>query len=160
MPAITQAVVIDGYTQPGSSLNTLTSGDNAVINIVLNGASAGTASGLVFSGTGASGSLVEGLDINGFALAGIVTDAGANDVSIAGNFIGTDPSGMTALPNIGQGILISTADNSIGGPAPASANVISGNAGSGVIFTRPLPREISFRATTSAATRRSLADLG
>src|SRR5262245_55941784 len=43
LPTITDPVVIDGYTQPGASPNTLPSGDNAVLLIELNGASAGSA---------------------------------------------------------------------------------------------------------------------
>src|SRR4030095_13928994 len=39
LPIITDPVVIDGYTQPGSSVNTLADGDNAVLLIELNGSS-------------------------------------------------------------------------------------------------------------------------
>src|SRR5262249_30520141 len=37
LSTVTNPLVIDGYTQPGSSPNTLTNGDNAVLQIVLNG---------------------------------------------------------------------------------------------------------------------------
>src|SRR5712691_6387238 len=37
LPNITKPVTIDGYTQPGSSPNTLTVGDNAVLKIDLSG---------------------------------------------------------------------------------------------------------------------------
>src|SRR5438874_6396631 len=37
LPTITDAVTIDGYTQPTSSMNTLANGDNAVVRIDLNG---------------------------------------------------------------------------------------------------------------------------
>src|SRR5712691_5205839 len=37
LPNITKPVIIDGYTQPGSSPNTLTVGDNAVLKIDLSG---------------------------------------------------------------------------------------------------------------------------
>ena len=37
LPQITKAVVIDGYTQPGASQNTLANGDNAVLLIELAG---------------------------------------------------------------------------------------------------------------------------
>src|SRR5262249_31340961 len=37
LPAITAAVTIDGYTQPGSSPNTLATGDDAVLDIQLSG---------------------------------------------------------------------------------------------------------------------------
>src|SRR5690242_1745573 len=69
LPFITNPVVIDGYTQPGSSANTLTVGDNAVLTVELNGALAGsTADGLTLT---AGGSTVRGLVINGFGRDGI-----------------------------------------------------------------------------------------
>src|SRR5687768_11247857 len=37
LPTITSPVTIDGYSQPGSSGNTSQSGDNAVINVELDG---------------------------------------------------------------------------------------------------------------------------
>ena len=40
LPAITGQVLIDGYTQPGASVNTLAVADNAVLLIELNGAGA------------------------------------------------------------------------------------------------------------------------
>ena len=40
LPPITVPVVINGYTQPGASPNTLANGNNAVLLIELNGASA------------------------------------------------------------------------------------------------------------------------
>ena len=56
---ITNPVVIDGYSQPGASRNTLAGGDNAVLLIALNGAGAGsTADGLEITG---GGSTVQGL---------------------------------------------------------------------------------------------------
>ena len=36
LPAITHSVIINGYSQPGASPNTLAQGDNAVILINLN----------------------------------------------------------------------------------------------------------------------------
>ncbi len=132
LPAITSAVTIDGYTQPGSSPNTLATGDNAVIEVELDGASAGAASGLVISGAGASGSIILGLDVNQFQAAGIEAANGANGNTIAGNFIGTDPTGTINLGNAEDGIFLETANNTIGGPSPAAANLISGNMFSGV----------------------------
>ncbi len=132
LPLISQAVTIDGYTQPGSSPNTLTSGDNAVIEIEIDGAGSGGANGLGFAGAAASGSLVTGLDINQFQGAGVGTGGGATGISIIGNFIGTDPTGTTSFGNGGDGILIATANNTIGGVAPAAHNVISGNDDSGI----------------------------
>src|SRR3954462_7806746 len=129
LPAITDAVTIDGYTQPGSKVNTLEVGDNAVLLIELNGTSA-SSSGLTLAGA-KGGSTVRGLVINRFV--GQFTDAGINLVSgnnvITGCFIGIDPSGKTELPNLyGGGIRVITgAGNVIGGTVPAARNVISGN---------------------------------
>src|SRR5438128_2062733 len=48
LPAITDPVVIDGYTQPGASPNTLADGDNAVLRIVLDGSLLDPNGGAVF----------------------------------------------------------------------------------------------------------------
>ena len=75
--------------------------------------------------------------IGGNASTGILIDGGSANV-IAGNYIGTDPSGSAARPN-GQGVLLRqtsvprlTANNIIGGTAPGEGNVISGNTGAGI----------------------------
>ena len=54
-----------------------------------------------------------------------------------GNFIGTDASGMAAVPNSAGGVLISNASgNTIGGTTPGARNIISGNGGSGIALGR------------------------
>src|SRR5678815_1477336 len=55
LPDITDAVIIDGYTQPGAAPNTLSSGDNAVILIQLygQGPSGGAQTGLHIRSEGA-----------------------------------------------------------------------------------------------------------
>ena len=45
--------------------------------------------------------------------------------AIAGNLIGTDVTGENALANTDDGILLSHAGNTIGGPTAASRNVIA-----------------------------------
>jgi len=47
LPNITEAVTIDGYTQPGSSMNTLANGDDAVLKIELNGSTVEASQGLL-----------------------------------------------------------------------------------------------------------------
>ena len=128
LPRITTPVTIDGYTQPGASPNTSMTGDNAVPLIVIDGAGVSNLSvGLQING---DNSTVEGLVIQNFNGAGVAL-MGAND-TLAGDFIGTDPRGLTAQPNaLGIGIL--GAGDVIGGTAPASRNLISGNsAGLGI----------------------------
>jgi hypothetical protein len=130
LPAITGPVVIDGYTQPGASVNTLAIGDNAVLLIELNGANAG--SFIIGLDITTASCTVRGLVINRFTHSGIVLSAGGNHI-IEGNFIGTDAIGAADLGNAITGVLINfTANNRIGGSAPAQRNVISGNNNTGV----------------------------
>ncbi len=74
-----------------------------------------------------------------YANAGQGTDlggSGTQDTTVAGNFIGTDPTGTTAIANGGDGVEINDAfNNTIGGTADDSSNVISGNTGDGVEIT-------------------------
>ncbi len=135
------AVTIDGYTQPGSSPNTLVNGDNAVILIRIDGAQGGQGSvGLqTFPGTTDT---IRGLQVTGFndpkpnvpqntesGGTGIEVDGG-NDF-VEGNFIGTDSTGTTPLLNSNGVIAFGSGDgNTIGGTTPQARNLISGN-GSG-----------------------------
>ena len=136
LPAITNSVLIDGYTQSGASPNTLASGDNAVLEIVLSGAAEGydATFGLELS---AGASTVRGLVINDFTGSGfsnsrqifdgdgIVLDTSGGD-TVAGNFIGTDVTGNTAAGNRTSGVAVESANDTIGGTAPAARNVIAG----------------------------------
>jgi hypothetical protein len=68
LPAITSPVVIDGYTQPGSSVNTVAVGNNAVLRIELDGSLAPPDHhGLTIQ---SGGSTVRGLIINNFRESG------------------------------------------------------------------------------------------
>lgn len=130
---ITDAVVIDGYTQPGASANTLAQGTNAVLLIQLDGwvATNTKSDGLWVE---ANNCIIRGLVMSGFG--GAVRIQGSNN-RIEGNFLGTDPTGtVEASPfiagaspransvgvkvDLGQG-------NVIGGTDPAARNLISGN---------------------------------
>jgi hypothetical protein len=125
LPLVMHPVLIDGYTQPGASPNTLTTGDNAVLNVVLDGSQAGPVDGLVLE---SGNSTVRGLVIDNFAAApdgGLVLSGSGNDV-VRGNFIGTDPTGESAVAN-SNGISTSSPDDTIGGTAPGDRNIISGN---------------------------------
>ena len=132
LPAITDPVIIDGYTQPGASANTLTNGDNAVLLIELDGSqSALGSSGLVIT---AGASTVKGLVINNFKnfdstssfTVGIVLSTKGGNL-VTGNFIGTNPSGTGKVGNeIGISI-DGCGNNTIGGTTPALRNVISAN---------------------------------
>ena len=131
LPAVTDTVLIDGYTQPGSAPPG--AGTPAVILVELDGSLAGPADGLVFQGGPASNSQVRGLAVNRFMLNGIVIQ-GTSAITVDGNNIGTDAVGGTPLGNWQSGIFIQAGAsfNVIGGPNPANRNVISGNNVNGV----------------------------
>lgn len=137
LPAISDPVEILGYTQSGSAPNTLAVGNNAVLNVELNGAGAGSAIGLRCSTTGAAPCTFSGLIINRFQEGGIRIDATARG-AIIGSFIGTNSAGAAALGNINYGILIldtSALGSIVGGISPGERNVISGNSGTGVTLS-------------------------
>ncbi|MBZ0292620.1 MAG: CSLREA domain-containing protein, partial [Anaerolineae bacterium] len=73
--------------------------------------------------------VISGNLMNGIELAG----TGTTDTRVLGNYVGVNVTGNVALPNGGQGILISGAVNSVIGSTDAGAtNVISGNTGDGI----------------------------
>ena len=134
LPSITSPVFVDGYSQPGSSVNTLVSGDNAVLAVELNGASAGPAAGFLIQ-PGGSGSTVRGLIINRFQAQGIALNVGSTGSVVEGDFVGTNATGTSALGN-SVGVSVFGAQNSrVGGTTPQARNVISGNLGNGILIT-------------------------
>ena len=79
----------------------------------------------VISGNSGDGIFVDGSSYNG--------PYGAANNLIEGDFIGTDPSGTTAVPNGYFGVNDFVASNTtIGGTAPGAGNVISGNTHAGI----------------------------
>lgn len=118
----------------GLHINATSDSDYAGTPIVeLNGASAGTStSGLTLSST-ASNSSIRGLVINRFGANGILVD-GADSVTIAGNYIGTDFTGLIDLGNGQDGIQLqnNAANNTIGGLTSTDRNVVSGNNNAGI----------------------------
>src|SRR5581483_11837134 len=90
---ITDTVVLDGYTQPGASPNTLAVGDNAVLKIVLDGAQGLVGeNGVTIRGGGCT---VRGLVFNHFLDTALNLHGSGNNL-VVGNFIGTDVSGTSA----------------------------------------------------------------
>ena len=134
LPPVTQPVSIDATTQPGYA-------GTPIVELDGENAGAGT-NGLALVGGGIT---VRGLAINRFAAAGvaIVDPAGgpsstAASDTIQGDFIGTDRSGTTALPNDGGGlVIVGSTPNQIGGALPGAANLISGNAFANVLLAGP-----------------------
>jgi hypothetical protein len=133
LPDITEAVTIDGYSQPGASQNTLAQGNDAALKIELSGANAGSAFPFVEGLTiKAKNSTVKGLVINRWSGMGVwISGSGATGNKVTGNYIGTDTSGTTTtnLGNSSSGVVITDAsNNTVGGTAAEARNLISGNA--------------------------------
>ena len=131
LPAITEAVFINGYTQPGASPNTnaLNAGINAVLRIELNGDTAG---GLLIN---AAGSVIRGLNIH--SALGDNIEVNASNVTIAGNFLGTNPAGTATGSAAGnENIRLTAGDNNvIGGPAAADRNLVSSDTSDKIFIT-------------------------
>ena len=125
LPGVTESVTIDGYSQLGSTPNTLDKGTNAVLKVQLDGSNAGfETSGLVIDG--ADNVVVRGLVVNRFDTSGIRIRAGGSSNRIEGNFLGTDSSGTLDLGN-GNGVSLNGNSNVVGGSSPDDRNLISGN---------------------------------
>ncbi len=147
LPVITDTVTINGYSQPGSSANTLTVGDNAVLQIELNGNNLESGDGLVLApdasaGSTPSNSLIQGLIINSFGGDAVRVNSasatGATGITIAGNFLGLGSDGATTLGNALSGVTLNGATTSlVGGPTAAARNLIGGNGNDGVTLDGP-----------------------
>ena len=130
LPNITDPVVIDGYTQSGASANT--NAPNQALNTVLKIELAGNLTAItgLRLAAGSGGSTIRGLNINRF---GNNVEIYTNGNTIAGNFIGTNVAGTAAVTGLNYGVLVvSAANNTIGGTNPADSNLISGNKTNGV----------------------------
>jgi hypothetical protein len=122
LPALTVPVFVNGTSQPGFAGAPL---------IVLNGARAGArANGLTLAGGLSS---VRGLIVNGFGGAGVALLGAGGDL-LAGDYLGTDATGSTAVGN-GTGVALGGGAGScigISQTTPASRDLISGNRGDGI----------------------------
>ncbi|HET8646685.1 MAG TPA: S-layer homology domain-containing protein, partial [Vicinamibacteria bacterium] len=121
-------VVVDGYSQPGSSPNTRPAGEaiDAVLRVEIDLSAAGAVR-LEFD------SLVRGLVLNRSGQAGVFLARERS--AVEGCFIGTDPAGAAARPNA-EGVATDLAffarNNRVGGLSPAARNLVSGNLDTGV----------------------------
>jgi hypothetical protein len=113
---------ITGISVIGNLIGTDATGEldlgNAFDGVLIQGAGGVTIQGNADGSQVISGNTV-GVEITGPTTSGSL---------ILGNFIGTDKSGTIPLPNAQQGVLIEdVSDNTIGGTADTSRNVISTN---------------------------------
>jgi hypothetical protein len=117
LTTITDAVTIDGYSQPGSTQGSMAT---RVIQIAINGTGAGgSVSGLTINSNNVT---IDGLNINSFGLDGINVMTGVTNLFFWGNFIGTDPTGFVKMGNSGHGINLGD-----GGPGGNDVVIIGTN---------------------------------
>ena len=84
-------------------------------------------------GTDNSGNADDRNIISGNEGAGVDLDDQSTLSVVAGNYIGIDSTGKTALPNTNTGVFIGLSSaNTIGGTSPGTGNVISGNSLAGI----------------------------
>jgi CSLREA domain-containing protein len=85
----------------------------------------------VIGGPGAQGNVISGNLLAGMLIG---TDSRFTDPVVVNNRIGTSPDGLTALGNLGFGILVDGDGSTlrIGGPGAGDGNLISGNGQDGV----------------------------
>ncbi|HNP18564.1 MAG TPA: BspA family leucine-rich repeat surface protein, partial [Fulvivirga sp.] len=128
LPAITSPMTIDGYSQPGASVNTLAVGSDAVLLIEIDGVNI-NGDGLFINNI--SNCVIQGLSIHSFDGYGIgINGSLATNNSIRGCYIGVKTDGVTApFPTTRQrGLQFNGAPNNfIGDGTAAGRNVISGN---------------------------------
>lgn len=127
LPDITEAVLIDGWTQPGF---------NGAPLIELTATPGLTADGLRIIG---GSTIIRGFVINGFRY-GIYMSNGGNTVQ--GCYIGTNNTATMVASNDYGIFSDATSNNLIGGTTAAARNIISGNHFSGVCFSAPNPSNI------------------
>ena len=135
---IQHVVVIDGLTQqsqPGAAAT------HPVVEIT---------PGPRYTGNGlevsSGGNTVRGLVIGGFQGAGMLVDgSGATGNLVTGNFIGTDVTGTTRLPNRFAGVRLGGSSNTV------SSNLISGNTSEGVFVIGRGDQVLDNRIGTDAA---------
>ena len=123
LPAITNPVVIRGYSQSGSSMATPNSAANPTIVIDATNA----VRGLHLNGNGIE---VRGLVVNDAQADGILM-AGNNNL-VTGSYVGVNAAGSTAVGNGDHGVDIDGNNNRVGGPVVSERNVLSGNGFGGV----------------------------
>ncbi len=141
LPQISEAVVVDGSTQPGAVCPTpLVRLDGALTG--------GSTDGLTISG---GGSTVRGLMITRFAGSGVVLDGGSGTMLVC-NMIGTDTSGAAGLGNGEDGVrIVGSGNNQIGGVVSADRNVIAGNDSSQILLTGALATGNQIQGNTIGA---------
>lgn len=132
LPQITESLVIDGSSQPGSIANGADIGYDGVRCIAIRPTSGTLGWGLRMPGSVASTQslIVDSLAFGGFDYA--IYLQGGSQHRVSGSQFGGQV-GSVSLPANQGGVLIASPDVQIGGPGPDERNVFDGSIGSGLI---------------------------
>jgi Ca2+-binding RTX toxin-like protein len=151
--APTAGNVLSGNVQAGINMNGLNTRNNLVEGNLIGLNAAGSAAvandltgvGIVdgasdntIGGTSAGArNIISGNQTAGVAVGTFQTNTPAFSNIVIGNYIGTDPAGNAAIPNIGPGVLLAdaTTGNLIGNGTTGAGNLISGNSQDGIDIT-------------------------
>lgn len=123
LPVLSDGIIIDGTTEPAYNGSPI---------IEVSGNFAGNTSGFILA---SQRSAIRGLVIKRFRQDGIEIRRDSCEVSSC--YIGLDATGVNADGIQGNGILIQSSGNLIGGNLPQTRNVISGNGGNGILISPP-----------------------
>ena len=130
-------LVCTGTTVQGNSIGTDVAGRSPLSNAIGISLLSSTHGNQIGGTTPASRNLISGNSTN------VLCVHAANSIIFQGNYIGTDYTGLNALPNLGDpsintvGILLQGSDivnNLIGGTVVGAANIIAGLHGDGILL--------------------------
>lgn len=127
-------VSIDGYSQPGSSRNTLTDGTDAILMVEIKGQGPSAIDGFDVR---SANNVITGLSMFNFVRHIRIFGSAANNNRIIGNFLGTNSTatfGHTARDTNANAVHIErgASSNLIGVPGVENRNLFAGNADKGV----------------------------
>lgn len=132
LPALGSGTRIDGQTQTTFGGNTNAAGPEVLISGSQIASEDSSTAGITFSGVDSTlrAVVVNGFGADGIRMLGAVTTRNV----VAGTYVGTGPTGTTAVPNTFSGVAMwdGAHGNTVGGTAAADRNVISGNGHHGV----------------------------
>jgi hypothetical protein len=146
--------IISGNGGDGVHIKNASATNNVVTGNFIGVSAAGTAAignhgaGVELEGVVATFLGFKVVNVIGGNAIGVLLDNGAQDNAVVNNFIGVGADGVTPVGNLGQGVVLKSSgtvaeipvqENSIGGTAPGTGNIIAFNGQAGVaIFGMPL----------------------
>lgn len=168
LPQITRPVTIDGYTQTGATVNSASTGSNAVLTVALTRSNPDPIndtliSALSFSST-ATGSAVRGIafvQMGATTVSFIATDA--DNVVIDGNFFGTNAAGDAdggQAPSSAVSVNATANNVTVGGSTAAARNLFAGiEQGISLFGTNAIVRNNIFGLEDNGSTALALNDV-